>query len=195
MRFIVPTILLIISIASFVMFSNPSYQRIKLLKVQSTQYDSALANSKKLQEERDALGQKYQAIPPASLDRLTKLLPDTADNIRLIIDIQRIAQTYGISLSAIKYDAKQTSGLTTGTALAAGTPAAVAAATQEYGVFNLQFSVQATYEDFLKFLKDMESSLRLVDVQSVEFAAGTPSPSGVTKNTYTVKLNTYWLKN
>ena len=91
MRFIIPIILLIISVASFVMFSNPSYQRIKALKAESAQYDQALSNSRKLQEERDTLGQKYNAIPPASLDRLNKLLPDTADNIRLIIDIQRIA--------------------------------------------------------------------------------------------------------
>lgn len=196
MRFIVPIILLIISIASFVMFTNPSYQRIKDLKEQNAQYSEALGNSRKLQEQRDALGQKYHAIPVEQLSRLMKFLPDTADNIRLIIDIQRIAQTYGLSLSAIKYDAKQPTPAkqTTGAPLAAASPTEIADASNDYGTFNLEFTVSATYENFLKFLKDMESSLRLVDVQSITFTSDTATPQNGGKTQFTVKFNTYWLK-
>ena len=193
MRFIIPIILLIISVASFVMFSNPSYQRIKALKAESAQYDQALSNSRKLQEERDTLGQKYNAIPPASLDRLNKLLPDTADNIRLIIDIQRIASAYGISLSSIKFDAKQTNSTAPATTLAAGAPADITQSMNDYGTFSLEFGVTTSYDNFLKFMKDLESSLRLTDVQSVTFTTDN-SAAGINKTLYTIKLNTYWLK-
>lgn len=182
------------------MFTNPSYARIKTLRAQNAQYSEALANSRKLQEERDALGQKYNSIPPASLARLMKFLPDTADNIRLIIDIQRIGQTYGLTLSSIKYDAKQanggnTPGSNTVSAPAINTAGDLAAASADYGTFSLEFSVQSTYENFLKFMGDLESSLRLVDIQSVTFNAdssSTTSDNG--KTVFTVKLNTYWLK-
>ncbi len=187
MRFIIPTILLIISVASFVMFSNPSYQRIKQLRAQSAEYESALTNSRKLQEERDTLGQRYNAIPQTSLDRLNKMIPDTADNIRLIIDIQRMAQTYGLTLSSIKYDA---TGGAVGTSNAPANPAAPA---NDYGTFSLEFSVAATYDNFLKLIKDMESSLRLVDIQSINFTADTSSANSG-RTIYTIKLNTYWLK-
>jgi Tfp pilus assembly protein PilO len=200
MRFIIPIILLIISIASFVMFTNPSYGRIKTLRAQNAQYSEALANSRKLQEERDALGLKYNSIPPASLSRLTKMLPDTADNIRLIIDIQRIAQTYGLTLSSIKYDAKQTGvvsakGTAVPTTPAINTAGDLAAASADYGTFSLEFGVLSTYENFLKFSADLESSLRLVDIQSVTFSNdSTGGAQNAGKTLFTIKLNTYWLK-
>ena len=192
MRLIVPIILIIISVASFLMFTNPAYQAVKALKAQAAQYDTALTNSKKLQEQRDALGTKYRSISPDSLARLQKLLPDNADNIRLIIDIQQMAQSYGLSLDAIKFDAQQTQPAATGASpLLASNAASNAAAERAYGVFNLEFSTTATYENFLKFTKDVESSLRLTDIQSVEFTSGDQTK---TTNTYTVKLATYWLK-
>lgn len=193
MRFIVPIILVIISIASFVMFTNPAYKEIKTLKAQAAQFDTALSNSKKLQEQRDALGTKYRNISPESLARLSKMLPDNADNIRYIIDVQQMAQNYGMSLDSIKFDAKQTAPATsTISPLSAATPGSVAIATQGYGTFNIEFTTTSTYENFLSFLKDVESNLRLTDVQSVDFDTGS-DPNKIT-NLFTVKLSTYWLK-
>lgn len=173
------------------MFTNPSYKEVKVLKAQASQYDTALTNSKKLQEQRDTLASKYHSISPASLERLSKLLPDNADNIRLIIDIQQMAQSYGMSLSAIKFDSTQNPIGVPGSQLAAGTPAQLAQTQADYGMFNIEFSTTATYSNFLAFLKDIESSLRLTDVQSIDFSAGDPTKS---THVFTVKLKTYWLK-
>ena len=191
MKFIFPTILLLLSITSFAMFTNPTYQEAKELKNQVGQRDDA--NSRKLQEERDALGVKYRSIPTDAIDRLGKMLPDNADNIRLIIDIQRMAQTYGMSLGSIQFDATQTAQASK-SALAAGTPTVVAGALKNYGVFNLAFTTTANYDDFQKFLKDLESSLRLTDIDSVDFTTDAPAGGGKTGYTYTVKLRTYWLR-
>jgi Tfp pilus assembly protein PilO len=192
MRFLIPTILLILSVASFVVFTNPAYEEVKTLKAQAAQYDTALTNSRKLQEQRDALGVKYRSISPDELARLSKLLPDNADNIRLIIDIQQMAQSYGMTLAAIKFDAGQTTAAASASGpLSSATSTDVAAASRDYGAFDLAFSTTATYENFLKFLKDIESSLRLTDIQSIDFSAGDPA-KGTT--TFTVKLRTYWLK-
>ncbi len=193
------------------MFTSPAYQGdstlpcpsgnssspwancgVKQLKALSAQYDTALANSRRLQEERDALGQKYQALSPASVARLTKLLPDNADNIRLVIDIQRMAQTYGMSLASIKFDSSQLPAQAASGSLAAAAPSDVADASKDYGTFNLEFQTTATYANFLSFLKDMESSLRLADISAVAFSAG-GDPSKNTY-TYTIRLKTYWLK-
>lgn len=197
MRFIIPILLLVASIASFVMFTNPTYSGpggVKELSAQIAQYNEALTNSQKLQEQRDALAAKYQSISPDSLARLSKLLPDNPDNIHLIIDIQRMAQSYGISITSIKFDANQDGTATAAggnTQLAAGNAAAVATALKDYGIFNLEFSITATYENFLKFIKDVESSLRLSDIQSIEFTSNDPTKQVYT---FTVKMRTYWLK-
>jgi Tfp pilus assembly protein PilO len=191
MRFIFPIILIILAITSFMMFTNPMYQEVKAMNMQAAQYDSALTNSQKLQTERDALSVKYHTIAPDSLSRLTSLLPDNADNIRLIIDIQRMAQSYGLSISSIKFDATEGQKGTTSSTLAAVSASDLAQASKEYGTFHLEFSTTASYENFRKFLKDIETSLRLTDVESIDFNADTNNTGSYT---YTVKLKTYWLK-
>ena len=47
----------------------------------------------------------------------------------------------------------------------------------------------ATYEDFLDILRDIESSLRLIEVSSISF-----EPGDSAQYEYTVKLKTFWLK-
>jgi hypothetical protein len=50
------------------------------------------------------LTQKYSTIDPVNLDKLTKLLPDNVDNIRLILEIEKIASPYGMILKDVKYE-------------------------------------------------------------------------------------------
>lgn len=189
MRFILPIILLVLSIGLFLGYTNPAYKSLAAARTVATKYDTALTNARKLNEERDALNQKYRNIDAASLARLSKLLPDNADNIRLIIDIQQMAQSYGMSLTSIKFDSPDQP--TTPGQLAPVTAAAASQASKDYGIFDLQFTTTATYQNFQSLLKDIESSLRLTDIQSIDFSAGDPL-KGTT--TYTVKLRTYWLK-
>ncbi len=190
MRFIFPLLLILLSIGSFILYTNPTYKDIKAIRAEVSSYNEALANGKELQKERDALSAKYRTFSPEAVNRLSVLLPDSADNIRLIIDIQRMAQSYGMSISAIKFDANQ--GPNEKNAFATLSPQDLTTSLKDYGVFRLEFSTQATYENFIKFLKDLETSLRLTDVESIDFNAGTTPQAGV--YTFTVKIKTYWLK-
>ena len=192
MRFIFPSILILIAIATFVVFINPTYQQIKVLKADSSQYDTALTNSEKLQSERDALAAKYQTLSPDDLDKLNKLLPDNVDNIRLILNIQQMAQVYGMSISGIKFDSSTDGGSSSTSATAAASQSDVANSQKDYGIFNLEFATTGSYANFLKFTKDLESSLRVTDIQSVAFSSDDSSKAG--QYTYTIKLQTYWLK-
>ena len=191
MKYIFPSILILLAIATFVAFVNPTYKQIQVLQANSAQYDAALSNSEKLQTERDALNAKYLTMSPDSLDKLSKLLPDNADNIRLIINIQQMAQTYGMSISNIKFDSTQI-GAASNSPTAATTVAEVQTSQQDYGTFNLEFSTTGSYQNFLSFLKDLETSLRVTDIQSITFTSQTDGTK--TGYTYDIKLQTYWLK-
>jgi Tfp pilus assembly protein PilO len=198
MRFIFPTLLIVISVAAFLVFINPTYSEVKIMRAESAQYDEALTNSRKLQEERDALSEKYRMLSPDDLERLNRMLPDNADNIRLILNIQQMAQTYGMAISSIKFDtasaaAAKAGGTTTSAAAASAISAADAAKAQrDYGDFELEFTTTGSYENFQKFLKDMERSLRITDIQSITFGSEVdPTRQGYT---YTIKLLAYWLK-
>ncbi len=203
MKFVTPIILITISVLSFLFFTNPTYKEIAEKKIKIASYDSALNNAQELQKNRDELSAKYNTLSKSDLTRLAQLLPDSADNIRLIIDLQRMAQAYGMTINSTKFDAKTKKGENTGS-LTAGTSTDVLQATKDYGTFDLEFSTTAPYENFLKFTKDIEASLRLSDIQSIEFtsdvATGAPTTgislgnTGPKGYTYTIKLRTYWLK-
>lgn len=197
MRFIMPIILIGISVAVFMVFTNPIYTDISSLRVESTAYNEALGNSKTLENERDKLTAKYNAINPNNLAKLQKLLPENIDNIRLILEIEQIALPYGMVLRDVKYN-------TTAEAAAIPTPGTVqgggvaAQVNKDYGVWDLGFSTVGTYNNFLNFTKDLENNLRIVDVSSIAFSSNIANAQSATAPEtykYDFRIKTYWLKN
>lgn len=177
------TIILIIvaaSIGLFYWYTNPQYQVVKELKAEAAQYDQALDNSKELLAVRDTLLSKYNTFRNEDLTRLQKLLPDTVDNVRLVLDLDTIASRYGMRINAVSVG---TQGIEERSRTAVGpqdTP---------YGSVILTFQVATTYPTFIRFLQDLEQSLRLTDVVSITFA----EPRGDLTE-YRISLRTYWLK-
>lgn len=184
MKFILPSILIALSIVIFFFYIKPTLDDISTYKGQVSQYDDALNNEMKLEQDRDALSNAYHSFPLDAEDRLGKLLPDNADNIRLVIDIQKMAIANGVNVVSTEFDSNQG---------ATGTSASLdpRAAQKDYGIFNLTFSVSGTYQNFLNFLKQLEASLRIVDIQSIDFSSGDKTNSNYT---FLLKVDTYWLK-
>ncbi|MFA6177292.1 MAG: hypothetical protein WC694_00115 [Candidatus Paceibacterota bacterium] len=199
-RFIIPIFLIIISGLFFFIFTNPLYTKISTLNEDAASYNGALDNSKIFENERDKLTSKYNQIDPENLAKIQKLLPDNVNNIRLILEIGQIASPYGMVLKDIKYNVVDTdaSATTKGTAVRGGSTAKTS---KNYGVFDLEFSISGTYDNFISFTKDLESNLRIVDISSVAFSSNVSSagsnsktnPSEVYK--YDFKIKTYYLKN
>lgn len=204
MRFIMPVILIGISVAVFFMFSNSLYNDIGGLRAQVESYDSALSNSKALENERDKLTAKENSINPDDLAKLRKLLPENIDNIRLILEIEQIALPFGMALKDVKYNAatdvaKSSTGggaaVTQGGKAAQSTP-------KDYGVWDLSFSTTGAYSNFLNFTRALENNLRIVDISSISFSSSTPGGLNPISNSpslesykYDFKIRTYWLKN
>ena len=42
---------------------------------------------------------------------------------------------------------------------------------KDYGMWDLEFSTEGSYENFLRFIEDLESNLRIVDIASIEFSS------------------------
>ena len=192
MRLVLPIIFLAVGFGLFFVYINPTYGEISDLQTQVDSYDRALSNSKELQKVRDVLGDKYKALTASQLERLSKAMPDSVNNIRLILDVQNIAAKYGMIVKDVKYDVLKESA-------PVGAPVTAAqAATQkkDYGIFDLELSLAGTYPNFVDFLKDLEKSLRLVDVASISFSTSERSQAeqqaGAFK--YDIRLRTYWLK-
>ncbi len=195
-RLIVPIILLAVSIGLFVSYTNPTYRSLGELRATYSAYNEALSNSKKLLDIRNDLTARYNAISAEDRQKLETMLPDNVDNIRFILDIEEISRPYGQAMRPrdVKYDPNAQEVATKKTAQA--TPGQLEAQNRPYGEFELEFASTGTYSNFVKFLRDMEKNLRIVDITSITFAA--PDTVGVANTgqyKYNFEVKTYWLKN
>jgi Tfp pilus assembly protein PilO len=193
-RLLLPIIIIGAAIGVFFMLTDPMYNDISSLQTQVSSYNDALTNSKALENERDKLTAKYNAMNPDNLAKIEKFLPGSVDNIRLILEIEQIAAPYGMTLKDVKYNTPDT------------TPGAASGVNKtpqkSYGAFDLEFSTTGAYGNFVNFTKDLENNLRIVDVTGITFNSST-APSSISQAspfsqeayTYDIKIRTYWLKN
>ncbi len=176
-----PIVLTVVAIGLFAMYTNPQYQTIKALQAQVGEFDNALNKTKELRASRDELLAKRNTFSTDDLQKLERMLPDNVDNIRLIIDINNIAARHSLSLKNVALGTLSDSK-TTRSALAVGSSG------EPVGSVEVGFSVTASYDEFLIFLKDLEHSLRIVDVEKISF-----KPSSLGKDDYSLTIRTYWL--
>ena len=195
MRPIVAIIAVVLAGAMFFLYTKPAYDTVQASSAQIAQYDAALNKAAELQTLKQKLLSRYNAFNPAFLDRLHKLLPDHVDNVRLILDLDNLAGQHGLSLQNVDVSSSGTQTPKKQTAIGA-----IGTANQKYDSLTLTFSTRATYKNFVQFLGDLESSLRIVDLVSLSIspdasssAAGGARPSEPLY-TYNITLRTYWLK-
>lgn len=196
------------------LITKPIYGEIALLQEEADVYSQALDNSAALQKERDRLTTKYNSFSAEDLDKLGKMLPNSVDNIQLILEIQEEAAKRGIIVKNVEFEPQQFADQTqldangnlvdaNGKPVTADQQAAAAARksstvedNKSFESFELQFSVEGSYKDFVAFMQLMERSLRLVDINEISFTPGTSEKDKVYTDDYRYlfKINTYRLK-
>jgi len=195
-KYITPIILIGVAIGGFSMLVAPMYEDLNTMKAQASSYDQALTNSKALENERDKLTKKYNSISIENLDKLNKLLPDNVDNIRLILEIEKMAAPYGMTLQDVKYDPTKPTADKNG-AVQGGDLSKTT--NKDYGSWDLAFVTEGSYNNFLNFTRDLENNLRIVDVHSIEFITDVPldAKKSVLSDSYkySFRIKTYWMKN
>ncbi|MFA7252437.1 MAG: type 4a pilus biogenesis protein PilO [Candidatus Paceibacterota bacterium] len=187
MNFITPIILIIISIAAFFGYVDPTYRgsdanperrSVQSLLAEDAEYQKALTDTQSIRENRDRLQNISNSFDPVQLEKLEKLLPNNIDNIKLVMDMNQIANIHNLILKNIKLDTA-----TKADSSKLGTD------NNPYGTVGLSFSVTASYDNFQNFLTDLERSLRLVDIVDLSVSA---NDTGLYE--FAVSLKTYWLK-
>jgi hypothetical protein len=184
-----PFILIALAIAVFAFFIDPQYDQVQLLTQQREENNTMLGLSNQLKAKRDALHKAFDDISAEERQELEKLLPDTVDNVRLILAIDDIARQYGIGIKGIVIgrEGQNNDGANPG-----GNNAVSSIDTSgNIGTINLKFTIEATYKEFLSFIEDLEGALRVVDIKTLEISkVGT---DGVFMK-YGIGLDTYWLR-
>jgi Tfp pilus assembly protein PilO len=190
MRYFILLIFIGASIGVFATIIKPRYDALQSARADVAVSDASLSTASKLKSSREELITRYNSIPKADLDNIKTLLPDSVDNIRLIIQLDSLATKNGLStLRNVDYQSTEEKKTTAPSGVT--TPAAQKL---PYGEFVISFQTVGQYKNFLAFLSDLEQNLRVVDVTGVEFSTNELNPGLTTNMLYTVTLKTYWLK-
>lgn len=199
-------LLIVLAIGIYFTFTSGRVKELKSIQDVNAQYEAAIDNALNLVKIRDNVLKSYNSISETDRDRLNKIVPDNVDNVRLIIDVKDdIAARHGLFLKNIKTaspDAPvQNTGPTVPTPVLdssgvanGGIPSPGDSTGNQYGVVTLSFTVTSSYDNFVAFLKDLEASLRIMDISKLTVAQGTDK-SGAQVYDFGVEMKTYWLKN
>jgi len=182
---ILPFVALLLSVGIFFGYVNPTWRgSIAATKQTIALDDQALEAARQYAAQEDALAAARDAIDPADLARLTTFLPDSVDNVGLILDLNALAARSGLPLSSINVNSSVASDANA--SAQQGLPAAGANPT---GSVDLSLSTLGSYTALQSFLVGIERSARLLDVRDIVVRG---SDTGVYN--YQMMLRLYWLR-
>lgn len=185
-----PLISLIIAFAIFFAYVYPTWSGpIAETKIAIENNTQALAAADEYTANQSMLAAARDAIDPANLARLAIFLPDSVDNVGLILDINALAARSGLALSNV--DVLKNNPDTPGTRTGASSSSGVLPVKQvnPLGSIDLSLSAVGTYAALQSFLMGIEKSARLLDVRDITVKG---SETGV--YTYQMIVRLYWLR-
>lgn len=184
-RTIISLVCVVAAGAIFFVYTQPTYDSVRAVNEKNASYDAALSKATELQQRKQQLLSRYNTFDPSDIDRLQKLLPDHVDNIRLILDLDSLAGKHGMAIQNVAVSSAASADSRTSTL------GSVSASKQRYDSLTIKFSTQAPYDVFQQFLTDLEESLRIVDLISLNI---TRVSADANVYSYDITLRTYWLK-
>jgi len=191
MNKLTPIVLIIISVGIFFLFIDPQIDEIKTLDETIAQNDDIIKLGNQLRDDKEELLGRYTNISQEDKDSLRKILPDTVDNVRLILDINNIADKFGITISniGIEGDTNSKDANSTKNIIDANSTSV------DYGTIKLSFSCSSNYDNLKSFLMELEDSLRLIDIINFDVTPNQATDdSGGDYFGYSITLSTYWLR-
>jgi Tfp pilus assembly protein PilO len=211
---ILSIILFVVSGGLIFAYASPAYTKTQATLAEAAQYTEANSKVREVEELRAALSAKYNQLSPQNLARLQSFLPDHVDNVKLVLDMDGIAARRGIRIGNVS--ARKEEDVKAGTQTSSPAPSlaltSAALDVQKYKALVLDFTVVASYNDFILFMRDLEQSLRVVDLVTLKMSASAPqngisnipvelrgiagaqlAKPAVDEYQYTVSIKTYWL--
>ena len=187
---ILPSLALMLAVGIFFGYIKPAWSGpIAETKAAIKTNEQALAAADEYKAKQNTLASARNAIDPENLARISTFLPDSVDNVGLILDINALAARSGLSLSNIDVVANDASGAKINTKAPASAGALPVARTNLIGSVDLSLSAIGSYTALQSFLMGVERSARLLDVRDIVVKG---SDTGVYN--YQMTLRLYWLR-
>ena len=181
-RYTFPVILILLAVAVYGVYVDPLYSAIQRDLVKESEVKAALVESDQAKKKLDEITRRYENFPADADQKLSEIIPEKIDRIRLLIEPTTFLEENGFPAESI---------------VVASGPADTKDA--PYRTHSITFSISASYDTFREFLHVLESSLVLRDMAMVSFdVAPTVSLGGSAKpelaiHKYNIKIIGYSL--
>ena len=181
MKSYISILIIALSIGMYFLYIKPMSIEIRGLNAKKDEYQNVLDRVKEIKDKRDAILLEYNSISSEELERLNKIIPDEVDSALMSNDINFLATQNSLKLKEFKLsennsDSREEIITDTGSV---------------YKTRVLSMRLSGSYAGFQAFLRDLESSLRLVDISSLSIKS-----DGVNNDSldYSLEANTYSLR-
>lgn len=192
-KFILPGILIALALGIFFTYTTKQYSKVKELRAVNAAYEKAITDSVELIKKRDQVVSAYNSISEEDRLRLERILPDHVDSIRLINDIKSLLSRRAVTLKSVKTGSanaivgKGTTKENPSASIVSDQPAENEGDVVKSETLNLQFTT--SYDTFLEILRDLESSLRIMEISAIKFI-----PKDTGQYDFEVDVKTFWLR-
>ena len=176
-RLTLPIFSVLIAVLLVFLYIKPTYDGVLAVADEIAKYDVAILQMQEMEQKKQELLATFTSISSLDRGRLEKMIPNEVAPVHLLTEIDAIATAHNMSMEGITFSESENKQAALGVE-----------STDEYHPLTLQFTVNASYDDFIFFLKDLESSLRLIDVREISLEVSEEGSYG-----YTVTLDTYRL--
>lgn len=184
MKSLTPFLIIIVCIVAYFLYIGPQLDEIVTLRTKLANYQKTLDDSKNLKANLDKMLVAYNSVPEEDRVKLDKMIPSKFNDVNFVSDMNNIASKNSITINNIKILDNQSEQEGVVVSQENSTPYQTAKAT---------FTMSGSYEQFVKTLRDIESSVRLVDVKSVSIKEPQQKTKG-SQYEYLIEVNTYYLR-
>ncbi|MBU3925642.1 type 4a pilus biogenesis protein PilO [Patescibacteria group bacterium] len=176
---ILSIIFLAAAIMIFFTWTQPLIEEINKLKDRVDIYDKNLGNLNELQNIRQEILSKYNAVNEEDFGRLSEMMPSQVNSMEVILEVEKIAKETGLSLKTIEAMAPEQDKTYTSTQKIA----------KEINSIPIIMKLSGPYTSFITFLSVMEKNLRLIDIAKISFVSGS-----IDLYEYNITATAYWQK-
>lgn len=186
-RTLVSIFFLLAGVFAFIVFISPQFSRLKESQARLSDIAGISNELDVIAADRDKLIDIYNSISQTDIDRLEKMLPTGPNASSFLTNLEFLSLKNNLRLKRLEFI-----GETSQVQRSGGAPVPSSAATQRpigAGFVELPISigVEGSYESFRSYLKDLEASVRILDITEINFGL-------IRQNTYefTVRAKAYY---
>ena len=173
--FVFNILIIISSVSVFFLYTRDLYADFGRLRAEQKDLSQVIADIGSLRDRLESVNAERVKISQEDLDRLANFLPENENAIQMILQIERLADKYGVSIG----DLQISSGSNPNSSSAKKKLPEEGALNQDLIDASLSVEFVGNYRNFTETLWAIERNLRLADIKQISISTDEKKEEGL----------------